>query len=108
MERRLLGSTVAFALVLAAAAGTVAREADDLLVAASLVILGGCLVGGIAPARWWLATLVGLGVPAVALLGPWSADGAPGLSPASALFAPLVALAAGGLGAALARHLREE
>jgi hypothetical protein len=108
-DRRRLGSALALALVLAAAAGSLAQQADHLLPAAVLVIVGGTLVGGILPARWWLAAVVGFGVPVARLWAPAPVEATvPAASMVSTWIAPAVALAAGGFGAAMLKHLREE
>lgn len=108
-DRRRLGSALALALVLAVAAGSLAQQADHLLPAAVLVIVGGTLVGGILPARWWLAAIVGLGVTVARFWTPATVDAtAPAASMVATWIAPAVALAAGGFGAAMLKHLREE
>ncbi len=108
-EGHRLASALAFALVMAAAAGSTAQQSDSLLLPSALVILGGCLVGGILPARWWLSALVGLGVPLARVLAPAQGEAPPAATSLIATWiAPAVALAAGGLGAAMLRHLSEE
>jgi hypothetical protein len=105
--RHHLASAVVLAVILGAAAGYADLHGESVQPAALLVIVGGCLVGGILPERWWLAILVGVGVPLTRLLAPEAAlEDVLAPSGAGALLAPLVALAAGGLGAAMVRHLR--
>ncbi len=108
-ERRRLLSALAFAVVLAAASGQLALAPEPGVPAVLMVVLGGALVGGILPARWWLGVVVGLGVPVTLLAGPDAGDAAEtGLSWAAAALAPALSLAAAGFGAALQRHLRED
>lgn len=108
-ERRRLVSALALAVVLAAAAGRLALVTEPGMPAVLLVIVGGGLVGGILPGRWWLGVLVGLGVPVALLTAPEATDTAePGLSWVAAVLAPALSLAAAGFGAAVQRHLRED
>ncbi len=103
-DRRRLLSALALALVLAAAAGHLAVSQSETLPAVVIVLLGGSLVGGILPHRWWLGAIVGLGVPATAL---GTRPPPEVIANLATWIAPAVALAAAGLGVTLARHLRE-
>lgn len=101
-DRRRLASSVGLAAAVAAAAGRLAIEGEQAIAAVGLVVIGGCLAGGIVPRHWWIGAIAGLGVPVAA----WWAPAGDGPGAASAWIAPAVALAAAGLGAALQRHLR--
>ena len=108
-ERRRLVSALALALVLAAAAGRLALDAESALPAALAVVVGGCVLGGLLPGRWWLGLMVGLGVPAARLWARASGVALDDAVPeAAAWIAPALSLASAGLGATLLRHLREE
>lgn len=108
-ERRRLVSALALALVLAAAAGRLALDAESTLPAALVVVVGGCVLGGLLPGRWWLGVIVGLGVPATQWWAPAAGVALDGAVPEIvAWIAPALSLAAAGLGATLLRHLREE
>lgn len=107
MARRFVVTQAALALVLGGAVARLVAEREHVAAPALLLIVGAMVVGGVDPRRWWIGTLVGLVVSAVFA---WThlASSAPVIGVAEALLAPLLALAAAGLGGAMVRHLREE